>query len=171
MNDIVLNDLKAGKVASPSFKDNAASDSPALSGSGINYLQKVTNIVGAGGSTALSHDDSGTLFIITTADGAHTFTLPALKAGFTMSVINTVVSDNDIVVTAPGDNMIASCTQFTASGAAQSVVTDTCTTITLNADTVATAVNTRFDIYCDGTNYIMIGTSDLQSGTALWVAS
>ena len=172
MNDIVLNDLKAGKVASPSFKDNAASDSPVLSGSGINFLQKVTNITGAAGATALTHDDSGTLFIVDCQTAAHTFTLPALKAGFNMKIIMAVAAqDNDLVVTAPGDNMITYTKHDDADGdAANKIVTNTFTTVTINADTVA-AVGTRVEIYCDGTNYFYIGTSNTQSDSHVFVGS
>tara|TARA_R100000388_G_scaffold87983_1_gene68116 strand:- start:10 stop:519 length:510 start_codon:yes stop_codon:yes gene_type:complete len=169
MNDITLRKLEAGDFSTPSLKDNS---SAALSGSGINFLQKVTNITGAGGSTTLSHDDSGTLFIVDCQTAAHTFTLPALKAGFNMKIIMAVATqDNDLVVTAPGDNMITYTKHDDADGdAANKIVTDTFTTVTINADTVA-AVGTRVEIYCDGTNYFYIGTSNTQSDSHVFVGS
>ena len=133
--------------------------------------QKVVNVTGAGSSTTLAAGDSGKVYLVNAADGTHTFTLPALTAGFNIEILVTVLSDNDIVVTAPGDNMITSCRQFTASGAAETHITDTYTTVTLNADTVNAVVGTRIRIYCDGTNYVFIGDCSAQSNTAFWVGS
>jgi len=133
--------------------------------------QKVVNVTGAGSSTTLAAGDSGKVYLVNAADGTHTFTLPALTAGFNIEILVTVLSDNDIVVTAPGDNMITSCRQFTASGAEVNHITDTFTTVTLNADTVNAVVGTRIRIYCDGTNYVFIGDCSAQSNTAFWVGS
>ena len=137
----------------------------------LNYIQKVTKITGAAGSTTLTNADSGTVYFVDNTTAAHTFTLPALKAGFHIKIIVTVLSDNDVIVTAPADNMITSTRQFTASGAAESAVTDTYTTVTINADTVNAVVGTRADIFCDGTNYFYLGDSSIQSNTAAFVGS
>jgi len=133
--------------------------------------QKVTKITGAAGSTTLTAADSGKVYFVDNATAAHTFTLPALTSGFHIKIIVTVLSDNDLVVTAPGDNMITSTRQFTASGANESHVTDTYTTVTINADTVNAVVGTRIDIFCDGTNYFLLGDSSIQSNSAAWVGS
>ena len=109
--------------------------------------------------------------MVNAADGTQTFTLPALTSGFNIEVIVTVLSDNDVVITAPGDNMIVSCRNFTASGAAEVAVTDTCTNLVMNNDTVNAVVGTRVRIFCDGTNYIAIGDSSVQSDTTFWVTS
>ncbi len=137
----------------------------------VGTLKQTTAVTGAGGSTTLTASDSGTVFLVNAADGTHTFTLPALTDGFNIEIIVTVLSDNDIIITAPGDNMIISCAKFTASGAAASHVTDTCTTLRINADTVAAVVGTRVRIYCDGTNYVAIAESSTQNNTAMFVAS
>tara|TARA_B100000287_G_C20151809_1_gene590455 strand:- start:59 stop:556 length:498 start_codon:yes stop_codon:yes gene_type:complete len=137
----------------------------------LNYIQKVTKVTGAGGSTTLVSSDSGTVYFVNCADGTHTFTLPALTSGFNIDIIVTVLSDNDLVVTAPGDNMITSAAKFTASGAAGDHVTDTFTTVTVNADTVNAVVGTRIRIFCDGTNYFYFGTSSTQNNSALFVGS
>jgi hypothetical protein len=143
-----------------------------LNGSSVAGIdQKVVSITGAGGTTTLVTADSGKVYLVNAADGTHTFTLPALTAGFNMEIIVTVLSDNDIVVTAPGDNMISSCRQFTAGGAAETHATSTVTTVTLNADTVNAVVGTRIRIYCDGTNYVFIGDCSVHSNSALWVGS
>jgi len=132
-----------------------------------------TAVVGAGSSStlALTAADSGKVFLVDASGGTQTFTLPALTAGFNIEVIVTVLSDEDVVITAPGDNMIVSCRNFTASGAAEVAVTDTCTNLVMNADTVNAVVGTRVRIFCDGTNYIAIGDSSVQSGTTFWVTS
>ena len=135
------------------------------------FAQTVTKITGAAGSTTLTAGDSGTVYFVDNATAAHTFTLPALTSGFHIKIIVTVLSDNDLVVTAPGDNMITSTRQFTASGAAESAVTETYTTVTINADTVNAVVGTRVDIFCDGTNYFYLGDSSIQSNTAAFVGS
>ena len=129
--------------------------------------------MGAGSSSTLTLTaaDSGKVFLVKETDGTQTFTLPALTAGFNIEVIVTVLSDNDIVITAPGDNMIVSCRNFTASGAAEVAITDTCTNLVMNADTVNAVVGTRVRVFCDGTNYIAIGDSSVQSGTTFWVTS
>ena len=67
--------------------------------------------------------------------------------------------------------MIVSTTEFTNSGAAQSHVTDTCTTLTMNADTVNAVVGDKVEIWCDGTNYFIKGFSNTQNNTAIFVAS
>jgi hypothetical protein len=138
----------------------------------LNYLQKVTTVTGAGGSTALDAGDSGTVYFVNTADGTHTFTLPALKSGFHITIIVSVLSDNDIVVTAPGDNMITATQHNDADGdAANKIVTDTYTTVTINADTVAAVVGTKVDIFCDGTNYFYYGLSSTASDSHMFVGS
>lgn len=147
-----------------------------LNGSQLNGAkQKCVAVVGAGGSSTvtLTPSDSGTVYLVTATDGTQTFTLPSLAdgKGFTMEVIVTVLSDNDIVITAPGDNMIVSCRNFTASGAAEVAVTDTCTNLVMNADTVNAVVGARVKIYCDGTNYVAIGDSSVQSASTFWVTS
>ena len=128
----------------------------------VGLLEQTTSITGAGGSTTLTVADSGTVFLVNAADGTHTFTLPALTDGFNCEIVVTVLSDNDIVITAPGDNMIVSCRSFTGSGAAAQHLTNTFTTLTINADTVNAVVGTRVKIYCDGTNYVAIGSADTQ---------
>ncbi len=132
-----------------------------------------TAVVGAGSSSTLTLTaaDSGKVFLVTATDGTQTFTLPALTAGFNIEIIVTVLSDNDIVITAPGDNMIVSCRNFTASGAAEVAVTDTCTNLVMNADTVNAVVGTRVRVFCDGTNYVAIGDSSVQDGSTFWVTS
>ena len=90
---------------------------------------------------------------------------------FNIVIIVSVESDNAIVITAPGDNMIVDCRNFTASGAASVAVTDTCTNLVMNADTVAAVVGTRVRIFCDGTNYIAIGDSSVQDNSTFWVTS
>ena len=147
-----------------------------LNGSSVAGIdQKVVNVVGAGSSSTitLTAADSGKVYLVTAADGTQTFTLPALatSSGFNIEIIVTVLSDNDIIITAPGDNMIVSCRNFTASGAAEVAVTDTCTNLVMNADTVNAVVGTRVRIFCDGTNYVAIGDSSVQSGTTFWVTS
>ena len=142
-----------------------------FAGGALNYLQKVTTVTGAGSSTTLVPSDSGTVYFVNCADGTHTFTLPALTSGFNIDIIVTVLSDNDLVVTAPGDNMITSAAKFTASGAAGDHVTDTFTTVTVNADTVNAVVGTRIRIFCDGTNYFYFGTSSTQDNSALFAGS
>ena len=145
-----------------------------LNGSSVAGLdQKVVNAVGAGSSSTvtLTAADSGKVYLVTSADGTQTFTLPALTSGFNIEIIVTVLSDNDVVITAPGDNMIVSCRNFTASGAAEVAVTDTCTNLVMNADTVNAVVGTRVRIFCDGTNYVAIGDSSVQSNSAFWVTS
>ena len=135
--------------------------------------RQATSVVGAGSSSTvtLTEADSGTVFFVNAADGTQTFTLPALTDGFHMEVIVSVLSDNDIIITAPGDNMIVSCRNFTAGGAAEVAVTDTCTNLIMNADTNNAVVGSRVRIFCDGTNYFAIGDSSVQSGTAFWVTS
>ena len=132
-----------------------------------------TAVTGAGSSSTvtLTAADSGKVYLVTATDGTQTFTLPALSAGFNIEIIVTTLSDNDVVITAPGDNMIVSCRNFTASGAAEVAVTDTCTNLVMNADTVNAVVGTRVRIFCDGTNYVAIGDSSVQSGTTFWVTS
>jgi len=137
----------------------------------LNYLQKVTTISGAASEQTLTASDSGTLFLVDASTGAQTFTLPALKSGFNIKIIVTVLSDNDVIITAPGDNMIFSGANFTASSAAGSHLTDTCTTVRMNADTVNAVVGSRVEIYCDGTNYVAIGESSTASDTAFWARS
>ena len=139
----------------------------------VGSVQKVEAVVGAGSSSTktLTAQDSGTVYLVNAADGTQTFTLPALTSGFHIEIIVTVLSDNDIVITAPGDNMIVSCRNFTASGAAEVAVTDTCTNLVMNNDTVNAVVGTRVRIFCDGTNYVAIGDSSVQSGTTFWVTS
>tara|TARA_B100000214_G_scaffold48101_1_gene30154 strand:- start:713 stop:1213 length:501 start_codon:yes stop_codon:yes gene_type:complete len=138
----------------------------------LNHLQKVTTVTGAGGSTTLVSSDSGTVFFVNCADGTHTFTLPALQSGFNISIIVSVASDNDIVVTAPGDNMITATQHNDANGdAANKIVTDTFTTVTINADTVGAVVGTKVDIFCDGTNYFYYGMSSTQSDSDMFVGS
>lgn len=136
----------------------------------VGLLEQTTAITGAGGSTTLTVADSGTVFLVNAADGTHTFTLPALTDGFNCEIIVTVASDNDIDITAPGDNMIISCRSFSGSGAAQQHLVDTCTTLKINADSVAAPVGTRVKIYCDGTNYVAIGSSDSQ-GSQIFASS
>ena len=141
------------------------------SGTLSGQLQVVETIVGAGQTRALTQADSGKLFLVTSADGTITFTLPALLDGFHCEIIFTVLSDNDVVITAPGDNMIVSAAKFTASGAAGDHVTDTVTTLTINADSVNAVVGTRVRIYCNGTNYVAIAESSTQNNSALFVGS
>ena len=144
-----------------------------LGGSTIASKQGAVAVTGAGSSSTvtLTEADSGNVYLVTATDGTQTFTLPALTSGFHCEIIVTVLSDNDIVITAPGDNMIVSCRNFTASGAAEVAVTDTCTNLVMNADTVNAVVGTRVRIFCDGTNYVAIGDSSVQSGTTFWVTS
>lgn len=139
----------------------------------VGSLNSCVAVVGAGsGSTVtLANTDSGKVYLVNASGGTQTFTLPALTAGFNIEIIVTVLSDEDVVITAPGDNMIVSCRNFTASGAAEVAVTDTCTNLVMNADTVNAVVGTRVRIFCDGTNYIAIGDSSVQSGTTFWVTS
>ena len=139
----------------------------------VGTQQKVEAVVGAGSSSTktLTAQDSGTVYLVNAADGTQTFTLPALTSGFNIEVIVTVLSDNDVVITAPGDNMIVSCRNFTAAGAAEVAVTDTCTNLVMNADTVAAVVGSRVRIFCDGTNYVAIGDSSAQSADTFWVTS
>ena len=139
----------------------------------VGVKNNCTAVVGAGSSSTvtLTAADSGKVYLVTATDGTQTFTLPALTAGFNIEIIVTVLSDNDVVITAPGDNMTVSCRNFTASGAAEVAVTDTCTNLVMNADTVNAVVGTRVRIFCDGTNYVAIGDSSVQSGTTFWVTS
>ena len=132
-----------------------------------------TAVTGAGSSSTvtLTAADSGKVYLVTATDGTQTFTLPALTAGFNIEIIVTTLSDNDIVITAPGDNMIVDCRNFTASGAASVAVTDTCTNLVMNADTVNAVVGTRVRIFCDGTNYVAIGDSSVQDNSTFWVTS
>jgi len=132
-----------------------------------------TAVTGAGSSSTvtLTAADSGKVYLVTATDGTQTFTLPALSAGFNIEIIVTTLSDNDIVITAPGDNMIVDCRNFTASGAASVAVTDTCTNLVMNADTVNAVVGTRVRIFCDGTNYVAIGDSSVQDNSTFWVTS
>tara|TARA_Y100000593_G_scaffold81920_1_gene153543 strand:- start:16643 stop:17146 length:504 start_codon:yes stop_codon:yes gene_type:complete len=139
----------------------------------VGVLEKVVAVTGAGSSSTvtLSSNDSGKVFLVNAADGTQTFTLPALTSGFYIEVIVTVLSDNDVVITAPGDNMIVSCRNFTASGAAAVHVTDTCTNLVMNADTANAVVGARVRVYCDGTNYVAIGDSSVASNSTFWVTS
>ncbi len=139
----------------------------------VGVKNNCTAVVGAGSSSTLTLTaaDSGKVFLVKATDGTQTFTLPALTAGFNIEIIVTTLSDNDIEIVAPGDNMIVSCRNFTASGAAEVAITDTCTNLVMNADTVNAVVGTRVRVFCDGTNYIAIGDSSVQSGTTFWVTS
>ncbi len=136
----------------------------------LNGCEAVTG-AGSASTKTLTSADSGKIYLVDATADTQTFTLPALTAGFHIEIIVTVLSDNDVVITAPGDNMIVSCRNFTASGAAEVAVTDTCTNLVMNADTVNAVVGTRVRIFCDGTNYIAIGDSSVQSGTTFWVTS
>ena len=139
----------------------------------VGSVQKVEAVTGAGSSSTktLTVQDSGTVYLVNAADGTQTFTLPALTSGFNIEIIVTVLSDNDVVITAPDDNMIVDCRNFTASGAASVAVTDTCTNLVMNADTVNAVVGCRVRIFCDGTNYVAIGDSSVQSNSTFWVTS
>jgi hypothetical protein len=139
----------------------------------VGGLNSCVAVTGAGSSSTvtLANTDSGKVYLVNTTADTQTFTLPALTAGFHIEIIVTVLSDNDVVITAPGDNMIVSCRNFTASGAAEVAITDTCTNLVMNADTVNAVVGTRVRIFCDGTNYVAIGDSSVQSGTTFWVTS
>ena len=140
----------------------------------VGLLKQTTSITAADGSTTLTVADSGTVYLVSLASGSHTFTLPALTDGFNMEAIVTVVagsSARDLIITAPGDNMIVSCRDFTASGAAQVHTTDTFTTLTIQSDDVVVPVGTRVRIYCDGTNYVCIASSDAQDSATVYVGS
>ena len=139
----------------------------------VGVKNNCTTVTGAGSSSTvtLTAADSGKIYLVKATDGTQTFTLPALTAGFNIEIIVSVESDNDIVITAPGDNMIVDCRNFTASGAASVAVTDTCTNLVMNADTVTAVVGTRVRIFCDGTNYIAIGDSSVQDNSTFWVTS
>ena len=132
----------------------------------VGRKQKVTTVTAADGTTTLTTQDSGTVYLVNLANGSHTFTLPALTAGWHCEIIVTVAAGStsrDLTVTAPGDNMILSARDFTGSGAAQRHTTDTVTTVLVDASRGdLTPVGTRMKIYCDGTNYVMIATSDNQ---------
>ena len=145
-----------------------------LNGSTLVGVKNSCTLVTGGGSAStvtLSAADSGKVYLVDATADTQTFTLPALTAGFHIEVIVSVLSDNDIVITAPGDNMIVSCRNFTAAGAAEVAITDTCTNLVMNADTVNAVVGTRVRVFCNGTNYIAIGDSSVQSGTTFWVTS
>ena len=134
----------------------------------------VESITGAATPT-LTMADSGKTYLLTASGGSNTiaFTLPAVEvsAGFHACFIVKATSNKDISWTSGADNMIVSTTEFTNSGAAQSHVTDTCTTLTINADTVNAVVGDKVEIWCDGTNYFIKGFSNTQSNTAIFVAS
>ena len=117
--------------------------------------------------------DSGKVFLMTAASGVITITLPpvATAAGFHAKFVVAAASNDDINITSGADNMIVSCTSFTASGANQSHVTDTCTTLKMNNDSVECVVGDNFEVWCDGTNYVIKGHSNVQNNSALWVAS
>ena len=135
----------------------------------VGTLKQTTAITAADGSTTLTASDSGTVYLVSLANGSHTFTLPALTDGFNIEIIVTVVAGStarDLVITAPGDNMIVSCRDFTASGAAQVHTTDTFTTLTFDASAGdLTPVGSRARIFCDGTNYVCLATSDNSAST------
>tara|TARA_R100000900_G_scaffold137661_1_gene116116 strand:- start:213 stop:683 length:471 start_codon:yes stop_codon:yes gene_type:complete len=141
----------------------------------VGHLKKTTTVTGAGGSTTLTAADSGGVFFVSLASGSHTMTLPALTAGFNIEVIVTVVAGSaarDLIITAPGDNMIVSARDFTASGAAQRHTTNTFTTLTFDSSAGAVApVGSRVRIFCDGTNYVCIADSDHQDGSTIMVGS
>lgn len=141
----------------------------------VGLLKQTTSITAADGATALTVADSGTVFLVSLASGSHTFTLPALTDGFNCEIIVTVVAGSaarDLVITAPGDNMIVSARDFTASGAAQRHTTNTFTTLTFDSSAGAvTPVGSRVRIYCDGTNYVCIADSDHQDGSTVYAGS
>ena len=136
----------------------------------LNGCELVTG-AGSASTVTLTSADSGKVYLVDATADTQTFTLPALTAGFNIEIIVSVLSDNNIVITAPGDNMIVDCRNFTAGGAAAVAVTDTCTNLVMDNDTVNGVVGTRVRIFCDGTNYIAIGDSSVQSGTTFWVTS
>jgi|7_EtaG_2_1085326.scaffolds.fasta_scaffold33998_1 hypothetical protein len=116
--------------------------------------------------------DSGRTYLMDSTDGTIAYTLPAVAGagGFHATFIFKIISDNDVTWTSGADNMIMSCTSFTASGAAQAHTTDTVTTVRYNADTVNSVVGDRLEVYCDGTNYMCVGMANTQ-GSAPWATS
>lgn len=100
------------------------------------------------GDYTVTAADSGTVFTTTGAAGAVTFTLPALAAGLQFTIINTV--DQNLVITAPGDNMIYN--------------NDTVTTLTWS--TAGDKLGVGVTIYCDGTNYLVLDHSPSTGFTA-----
>jgi len=150
---------------------NTTTPAGSLSG----HLQVVETIVAAGATRALTAADSGKVFLVSLASGTQTFTLPALTAGFNCEIIVTVIAgagSRDLVVTAPGDNMIVSCRDFTGSGAAQRHLTNTFTTLTVDSSAGEVApVGTRVRIFCDGTNYVALASADIQNAATIFVGS
>ena len=143
----------------------------AVTGGAVNFLRDVELITGAGGSTVLVAAHSGTVYFVNTEDGAHTFTLPALTAGFHIRIIVSVLSDNNIVITAPGDNMIVDTVHLAADGFTAKIVTDTCITLTITTAIANAVVGTSIEIFCDGTNYLAIGRSNTSSDTSMFVCT
>ena len=167
--------MPAIKVTATKGLTQEAGSTDTPSGSLSGNLQVCKAITAADGSTTLTAADSGKVFLVSLASGSHTFTLPALTAGFFMEAIVTVVAgaaSRDLVITAPGDNMIVSCRDFTASGAAAVHTTNTFTTLTIDSSAGAVApVGTRVRIFCDGTNYICLADSDHQNAATIFVGS
>ena len=134
----------------------------------------VESITGAGGTKVLTMADSGKLFVLDTTADTQAFTLPTVGvgAGFHAKFIWSAASDNDVTWTSGADNIIMSCTDFTASGAAQVHTTDTVTTARANLDgTPNSSVGDTVEIFCDGTNYFFKGFSNTQHASSVWATS
>ena len=167
--------MPAIKVTATKGLTQEAGTTATPSGSISGHLQVCKSIVAAGGTSTLTAADSGKIFLVSLASGTHTFTLPALTAGFNCEIIVSVIAGStarDLVITAPGDNMIVSCRDFTAAGAAQRHLTNTFTTLTVDASAgELTPVGTRVRIFCDGTNYIALASADIQNAATIFVGS
>lgn len=167
--------MPAIKVTPQKGLHQVTGNSTTPAGSLSGHLQVVETLTGADGTRALTAADSGKVFLVSLASGSQTFTLPALTAGFNCEIIVSVVAGSaarDLVLTAPGDNMIVSCRDFTASGAAQRHLTNTFTTLTVDSSAGDVApVGTRIRVFCDGTNYVAIATADIQNAATIFVGS
>ena len=160
-----------GKVYNLDLEDRLAAE-VAHQSAGNQVL--VESVTGAGGTQVLDMSDSGKLFVLSTTEDTHAFTLPQVEvsAGFHAKFIWSAASDNDVTWSEGSAVIIMSATDFTASGNAQVHTTDTVTTARANLDgTPNSSVGDTVEIFCDGTNYFFKGFSNTQHANSVWATS
>lgn len=133
-----------------------------LQGTGLLYGQKKSSSILASGAVLTSADSGKVFYLVQSAAGARTATLPALEAGLNFRfILMTAAANNWSIATAQAaDDFVGSV--VSADGGAGDSATDSDTVVRFVSTTAA--VGDQVELECDGTDWYIRGSMKVTGG-------
>jgi hypothetical protein len=133
-----------------------------LGGTGLLYGQKRSSSILTSGTVLTSADSGKVFYLVQSAAGARSATLPALEAGLNFKfILNTAAAGNWSIATAQAaDDFVGSV--VSADGGAGDSATDSDTVVRFASTTAA--AGDQVELECDGTDWYIRGSMKVAGG-------